>query len=215
MNEADPGHVRVDSFLAAADVASVAHDNYKGLAIHALPQIHEYFGRLAARRLPAGSRVLDLASGSGAFRQRLLDLGFYPTGCDIVPQNLRLHGAVPFSVTNLNLSLPPELIDGFDCVTALEIVEHVENPRLLLRQCYRALRPGGMLLLSTPNVDSVYSKAVFIRTGDFQRFGEAEYNGDGHITPITQTTLGRALAEAGFVDVSIESIVPTPSISWR
>ena len=147
---------------------------------------------------------------------RLKDLGFSPTGCDIVPENFRLHGRVSFSILNLNHPLPEEIVEAFDCVVATEVIEHLENPRHLLRQCFRALRPGGVLFISTPNIDSPLSKALYIRTGDFRWFGDAEYKQDGHITPIHRRVLEKALGEAGFVDVQIESVAPlvVPRFSW-
>jgi SAM-dependent methyltransferase len=116
---------------------------YGGLKIHAFPEVHERVGQIAAARLRPGAKVLDLASGSGAMCLRLINLGFSPVGCDAVPDNFRLHGRVPFFAANLNESLPPEMRGGFDCLVATELIEHLENPRHFLRQCFSALRPGG------------------------------------------------------------------------
>jgi SAM-dependent methyltransferase len=45
--------------------------------------------------------------------------------------------------------------DSFDCVVAVEVLEHVERDAEFLRNVYRVLRPGGMFLMTTPNGDSV------------------------------------------------------------
>ena len=41
---------------------------------------------------------------------------------------------------------------SFDVVTATEVIEHLENPRLFLRDINRVLKPGGLCVLSTPNI---------------------------------------------------------------
>jgi 2-polyprenyl-3-methyl-5-hydroxy-6-metoxy-1,4-benzoquinol methylase len=215
MDEAETGHLELESYRKAARSEGAAW-NYKGLEIHAIPAIHERVAALAAGALPAGARVLDLASGSGAMCLRLRDLGLAPTGCDIVAENFRLHGSVPFIPVNLNHPLPEDMVGAFDCVIATELIEHLENPRHLLRQCFRALRPGGVLFVSTPNIDSPISQALHARTGEFQWFGEAEYRRDGHITPVSRRTLERALTEAWFVGTRVDSVAPVEfaGLAW-
>lgn len=44
---------------------------------------------------------------------------------------------------------------SFDCVVAVEVLEHVEHDRDFLRNVYRVLRPGGMFLMTTPIGDSI------------------------------------------------------------
>jgi len=191
--------------------------NYKGLEIHTFPEVHEHAGRLVQQLVPPGGAVLDLAAGSGAMCRRLKDMGFCPTGTDLVGEHFYLHDQVPFFPFNLNDTLPPEMTGKFDCVTALEMIEHLENPRDLLRQCFRALKPGGVLIVSTPNIESPISLAQFIRTGEFRWFTEDYYRiRFGHITPIPLGLLRNAATEAGFVDLKFQAAVPPvfPGITW-
>lgn len=147
--------------------------SYKGLAYHTFPEVHEAIGEALASRLAPRAKVLDIAAGSGAMCRRIKDLGFSPSACDLVSENFNLHGEVPFWKHNLNSGLPPEAKDTFDAVVATDIIEHLENPRYFLRECFAALRPGGLLLMTTPNVDSHYSKALFVRSGHFHWFEDA------------------------------------------
>jgi len=190
--------------------------NYKGLEIHAVPQIHDHVGEIVRSSLPKGSLVLDLAAGSGAMCQRLKDLGMVPTGTDLVPENFRLHSEVDFFTANLNDELPAHLLGMFDCVTSTELIEHIENPRHLIRQCWRLVRPGGMVVISTPNTQSSIALAQYIRTGDFRWFTPVEYRRDGHINPILLPVLKNALEETGFVETRIDSILRLrfPGFTW-
>jgi SAM-dependent methyltransferase len=139
---------------------------------------------------------------------RLKDIGMRPTGTDLVTENFRLHSEVDFFTLNLNDDLPPGLLGKFDCVVATELIEHLENPRHLTRQCYSLLRPGGIVIISTPNTESSISMAQFIRTGDFRWFAPGQYHRDGHITPVLVSVLRHALEESEFSDIRIDSIAP-------
>jgi len=206
--DASPSFVAVDSYRKAADTEAIAAWNYKGLTIHADPRLHEHVGAIVKAALPQGASVLDLAAGSGAMCLRLKDLGMRPTGTDLVAENFRLHGEVDFVTANLNDALPDSLRQGFDCVTATELIEHLENPRHLIRQCHDLLKPGGLLIISTPNTASSISLAQFVRTGEFRWFTPLQYENDGHITPIIPQVLRHALEESRFTDIRIDSIAP-------
>jgi SAM-dependent methyltransferase len=210
--EPEAGHSRVDIYRRAAAQPAATGVDYKGLAIHARAEIHETVGRIAAALLPAGARILDLAAGSGALCLRLKDLGFVPTACDLVAENFRLHDKVDFFELNLNRPLPDCFSAMFDCVAATEIIEHIENPRHLLRQCFNALKPGGLLIVSTPNIGSPASRASYVRTGEFRWFSDEHYTTDGHITPITLLGLRLMLAEAGFTPGDITSV---GAVGWK
>ncbi len=199
--------VAVNSYRQAA-AKDCAVWNYKGLTIHAPPQVHQHIAGIVAACLPPGASVLDLAAGSGAMCLRLEDLGMRPTGTDLVTENFRLHSEISFFAANLNEELPAHLLGTFDGVIATELIEHLENPRHLIRQCYELLRPGGLAVLSTPNTESSISMAQFVRSGDFRWFAPAQYDNDGHINPILLPVLRHALEESGFADIRIDSIAP-------
>ena len=181
---------------AASEV--ILQGGYRGLRIHALPGLHDFTGKLAVKHIKPYGDVLDLAAGSGAMSQRLLDHGFRVIATDYVAENFRLHESITFLQADLNDDFPAAMESQFDGVMASEIIEHLENPRHFARQCFKALRPGGHVILSTPNVDNVASIVTFLRTGCFQWFEDADYNTEGHITPLTQWQIGKSFKEAGF-----------------
>jgi 2-polyprenyl-3-methyl-5-hydroxy-6-metoxy-1,4-benzoquinol methylase len=197
--------VIVDLFRRAAASTKESGNQYDGLTIYAVEGLHRFIAdRLKEFVLPGG-RVLDLGAGSGAISARLCDMGFSVTAVDIVADNFRLHGRVPFYTVNLNGSFADVVGPAFDGIVAAEVVEHLENPRNFLRQCHAALAHGGTLLLSTPNIDDPVSKAQFVRHGVFRWFTDQYYSNGGHITPISQWQLRKMACEAGFEITDIYS----------
>jgi SAM-dependent methyltransferase len=85
---------------------------------------------------------------------------------------------------------------SFDVVIAAEVIEHLENPRAVVREMFRLLRPGGRALLSTPNNESFRSRVALLVRGHFVAFGDTSY--PAHITALVRKDLTRILAEAGF-----------------
>ncbi len=154
--------------------------------------------------MPRG-KLLDAPAGEGALAQRLMGVHDI-TAVDLDEGFFRLHGQVPFRKVDLNSPLPFEEA-SFDYVTCVEGIEHLENPFLCVREFARVLRPGGTLVITTPNIMSIKSRTRFLFYGyhDFFRFiklprefrhGHPEYDHQ-HINPMTFTELRYALEKAG------------------
>lgn len=177
--------------------AETSTNSYKGLRIFALPGLHEFIAEKASKYFEPGTTLLDLASGAGAMALRMQDLGFTVTATDYVSGNFTLD-SVPFTQADLNDHFSLNYSHSFGAIVASEIIEHLENPRHFARECFRLLMPGGRLILSTPNVESACSKAIFVRSGNFSWFSDQDYENQGHITPLTQWQIHKAFSEAGF-----------------
>jgi 2-polyprenyl-3-methyl-5-hydroxy-6-metoxy-1,4-benzoquinol methylase len=195
--------IEVDMYRAAA-LSETGH-GYKGLRIHALSGLHDYTAECIYDHVAVGASVLDLAAGSGAMTQRLIDAGYKVTATDYVSENFRLHSSVPFFQTDLNDQFSRGREATFGAIMASEIIEHLENPRNFTRECFKLLQPGGVLVLSTPNLDNAANIACFLRSETFQWFGDREYKRDGHITPLTQWQIKKCIAEAGFETLEMKS----------
>ncbi len=71
---------------------------------------------------------------------------------------------------------------SFGLVTAIEVIEHVESPIGFLRNVGRLLAPGGVAVLTTPNVDSLPARAKFLLSGKIRTMDE--HGEPTHISPI-------------------------------
>jgi GT2 family glycosyltransferase/SAM-dependent methyltransferase len=115
-----------------------------------LEHLHRY---LAAAPLCAGKRVLDAASGEGYGSAILAAAGAAVTGVEIDLQTVeaarRRYPATTFVQADA-AALPFE--DGcFEVVTSFETLEHVAEPTRMLDEFRRVLKPGGLLIVSTPD----------------------------------------------------------------
>ncbi|MDO8989977.1 MAG: class I SAM-dependent methyltransferase, partial [Sideroxyarcus sp.] len=146
--------ILVDKYIRAATNSRVEGYNYKGLYIHTAPGLHDHVAGKIQGLLNTGTEVLDLAAGSGAMSLRLRDMGYRVTATDYVSDNFRLADDIDFVPADLNQEFSNEFKNQFDAVIAIEIIEHLENPRHFFRECNRALKPGGHLILTTPNIDN-------------------------------------------------------------
>jgi SAM-dependent methyltransferase len=99
----------------------------------------------------AGERVLDVGAGLGHFSRIIASLGGRPVPVDLAGRVLtKLRGEFPLAVQGDALALPFSA-GAFNIVVSSECVEHTPDPLLAVREMLRVLRPGGRLMLSTPN----------------------------------------------------------------
>lgn len=102
--------------------------------------------------VPAGARVLDAGTGTGANLRLLSALGFAEvTGLDASPEAIRHCAAKGLGPVELaDICALPFADDSFDLVLATDIIEHVADDARALSELRRVLKPGGRLLLTVP-----------------------------------------------------------------
>jgi 2-polyprenyl-3-methyl-5-hydroxy-6-metoxy-1,4-benzoquinol methylase len=124
--------------------------------------------RVPALGLPPGARVLDApCGGSPALTLALLERGFSAVGADL-DQEAQTRLGKAFERVNLDGPLP-WLDQTFDAVFSTEGIEHLENHFSFLREMCRILKPGGFLVLTTPNITALRSRVRFLGSGFFGR----------------------------------------------
>jgi SAM-dependent methyltransferase len=147
---------------------------------HTIGRLHHFLDPILKRHALRGGRAIDLGAGSGAFAVRLLELGFEVTAVDLNSE--RFKADIPFVQLNLNNPDFCSLGDRiFDLVTAVEVIEHLESPTAFLRKIRSLLKPDGMALITTPNMDNAPSRFRFLFTGKLHMMDEKVPN---HISPI-------------------------------
>lgn len=122
--------------------------------------------RFVARHLPRtgnGEQLIDVGCGSGAFTIGAAKRGYAATGLswDIRNQQVAQQralmvgaGATEFPIGDARqLDAMTEFKDRFDVVLSLENIEHIIDDRKLMRDLAACLKPGGRLILTTPNYD--------------------------------------------------------------
>jgi SAM-dependent methyltransferase len=181
-----------------------------GQAFHAARL--DLLGRLFPRFVPAGSRVLDVAGGYSVFAEpalagRLARIWRYDlVCCDLavaaMEERARSHPQHGWLVSDA-LHLP--FRDGaFDAVHAGEIVEHVPSADDAFGEWARVLRPGGTLVLSTPNRGGLLNAVE----------GAAVPLGPDHINELTLEECRVGLARAGLAVVAVRGLYLELLLNW-
>ncbi|MCF7785951.1 MAG: methyltransferase domain-containing protein [Prosthecobacter sp.] len=173
----------------------------------------------AALKMGTARSMLEFGAGKGDLIRQLLDAGWSGpiTGADLFARPESLQDNIAWVQADLNLPLQ---LDGasFDLVVSTEVIEHLENPRAVAREFARLLRPGGQVLLTTPNQESLRSLISLLVTGHFALFQDSCY--PAHITALLRKDLMRVFKEAGFENIQFSfvahgGIPKRPHISWQ
>ncbi len=151
-----------------------------------------------------GFSVLDLGCASGYLSARLAERGY-----DVVPLDRPGTSAPDLSPgqelveADLDHGLPP-LGRRFDFVLSADVLEHLRDPRKMLRELAGALKPGGKLIASLPNSGNAYFRANVLM-GRFPAHDRGLFDRT-HLHFYTWDGWNALLAEGGF---RIESVTST------
>lgn len=160
----------------------------------------------------AGKRALDVGCGAGLLCEPLARLGAAVTGLDAAPENIvaaRAHAAPQ----GLDIDYRNEAIEdfsgrGFDLVTSLEVIEHVDDPQTFVAGLARALADDGLMVLSTPNRTAL-SKLMLVELAE--RTGRIPRGTHHHEQFITPDELEKMLGEAGLQVIDTSGISYSPA----
>jgi 2-polyprenyl-3-methyl-5-hydroxy-6-metoxy-1,4-benzoquinol methylase len=148
----------------------------------------ELFGRLNLRPGQA-VRTLDVGCGSGKFvrflRNRSIDAYGIEPSAALYERYLSQHSF--YWNTTVEALVGAER-EGFDIITALDVVEHVERPKDFIACCAALLKPQGVILLSTPDVKSVPARLLGRRWHFYHKW---------HLSYFSRTVLESTLTSAG------------------
>jgi 2-polyprenyl-3-methyl-5-hydroxy-6-metoxy-1,4-benzoquinol methylase len=179
---------------------------------------HLKFARVV-EEMEGRARHLDVGCGPGTLIG-LLDDRFVSTGIDISTPEIAYASREYESETKRFLAVPvralPEDCRNFDVATVVEVVEHLSPAAVddILRATVDRLRPGGKLVVTTPNCRSAWPLVEVL----VNHFGDVKYASQ-HVNRFTAALLRRLLRRLELEDVRVRSFLAlapfAAPLGWR
>ncbi|HAO79534.1 MAG TPA: hypothetical protein DCQ92_11275, partial [Verrucomicrobia subdivision 3 bacterium] len=143
-------------------------------------------------------RLLEIGCGDGDFLVAAEDEGWLVTGVEYSPTacekvRRRLKNGQVHSGELAQAQFPAE---QYDLCVLSDVIEHIRDPLVFLREIHRVLKPGGTLFVATPSIDSWSARFMKQKWMEFKT---------EHLTYFDRQTLQTALAKSGFRDVIVQS----------
>lgn len=147
---------------------------------------------------PGRNRLLDVGCGSGGLMERTRGLGWEVEGTEVDPRASAAARGRGLTVHDGDLAACAFPGGSFDVVHLGHVIEHVDDPEGLLRECRRVLKPGGRLVILTPNAAG---------------WGHRHFGGDWrglepprHLHVFNPANLAAAVARAGFARSEVRTL---------
>ena len=153
---------------------------------------------LAARG--ASGMLADVGCGGGHLWRTLAPSFSRCIGLDAI-RYADLPEAVEFIPADLDRVPLPLPAQSADVVVAVEVVEHLENPRAFCRELARIAKPGGWVVVTTPNQLNLLSLLTLVLKGRFAAFQDVSY--PAHITALLEVDLRRIAAECALEELEV------------
>jgi 2-polyprenyl-3-methyl-5-hydroxy-6-metoxy-1,4-benzoquinol methylase len=167
------------------------------------PTIRECYLRTAKsqvrliQKYAGGTNLLDIGCAQGFFLFSASKAGYTTKGIEISQD------AVAYAIKEFGLDVEAKPFEElrfpenhFDVVTLWQVLEHVPYPLMMLKEVHRILKPGGLVVASTPNIGGIPAKILRKRWWDIKRL---------HLNQFTTKTLANILQNAGFKNMSAVS----------
>ncbi len=146
---------------------------------------------------PERGRVLDVGCSKGHFLEAAQERGWQAVGVELNPRAVEAAKARGLDARLGDLASQAFEPESFHLVTLFDVLEHVPDPRALLAECRRVLRPGGLLVVTTPDVGGLVPRLTWWLFGvALGAWGHP--TPPGHLVEFSRRTLRQALAAAGF-----------------
>jgi 2-polyprenyl-3-methyl-5-hydroxy-6-metoxy-1,4-benzoquinol methylase len=183
---------------------------FKAKNTHA-PTIRESYLKTAKsqvcliQKYGSGTNLLDIGCAQGFFLFSASKAGYTTKGIEISQD------AAEYARREFDLDIEAKPFEElrfaenhFDVVTLWQVLEHVPYPLMVLKEVHRILKPGGLLVVSTPNIEGIPAKILRKRWWDIKRL---------HVNQFSTKTLRDILQNAGFKNISSASYKGFVSLS--
>ena len=180
-------------------------------------EIHSHLTRPIVVELSAAGAhtVLDLGCGNGWFSAGLHNCGFEVTGVDHSESGLRLatrrYPDLRFLRQDVMDELDPSLVGRFDAVIAVDTIDHLPLPRRLIHTALVALKPGGLLIVTSAYHGYVKNLLLALRGGFDEHLDPLRDH--GRVKFFSRATLLALLAEFGLCEVRFQSVGRFPLLA--
>ena len=205
-------HTRKSGDRFAKATLSLAHRLIKlGLLplwkVNGLKREADYLRFMTLAHEPVG-KLLDVGCGGGRFLNRMKKRGWQVEGIDFDEQATKKatsrYGVKTHSGDLTQCALPA---NSFDVITMSQTIEHLYDPNAVLIESLRILKPGGLLVMTTPNVKSLGASEF----GAFWRGWEAPR----HLHLFSVESLQRLTQRAGFEAIEARTYSAGSAVVYR
>ncbi|HET6145810.1 MAG TPA: class I SAM-dependent methyltransferase [Candidatus Acidoferrales bacterium] len=159
----------------------------------------------------SGGSLLDVGAFSGMFLQNAKQYGFQVIGIEPIGEAyFHLTDVLGLQVVHGDLHSTRFPSDYFTVVSLLDVIEHVVDPVAELREVLRILKPGGFVVMTTPNIAGLIQTIV---GGKRKIFGQPWCPIDDipwHLWGFTPRTFSLCMEKAGFHVKTVDSLEPSP-----
>ena len=163
------------------------------------------------------SKILDVATGKGYLLKELENAGFNKLhSADINPEQFKYDKQkYNFKTVDANKKLPYQNQE-FDIVISSETIEHLKNPSNFISEVSRILKPKGTFILTTPNVETIFSRLYFLAKGKLTAHTKADYLKSGHISILPSWLILRFTNSSGFKQKNLTyNCGYIPLLKWK
>jgi 2-polyprenyl-3-methyl-5-hydroxy-6-metoxy-1,4-benzoquinol methylase len=149
--------------------------------------------------VPKGARIIDLGCGNGRLTARLRSKGWPSVGVDISPSGIQIaketYPGLDFRQVDIGSASQPFPPETFGAAVAVEVIEHLHDPKQFLRNALVLLRPSGWLVITTPYHGYLKNLAISLLDGWDSHFDALSVG--GHIKFWSKRTLAQLFASLG------------------
>ena len=182
-------------------------DHFRGHPAKVKEQFaQDYLALLAEAGLQAGARVLDIGCGRGEWLELMREQHFDGRGVDLNPVVCELCQSKALDVLHDDAVayMARQPAGSLDLITAFHLIEHLPGDLLdrLIASARHALRPGGLLILETPNPEN-----FIVGSCNF-------YNDPTHLNPLPPEPTRFRVLSHGFASVDIRRLHPRGTVDY-
>jgi SAM-dependent methyltransferase len=157
-----PSHEELEALYSAGDYhAALDEAERRRYFARRLRQVEALACDRTAEGGCATRRLLDVGCSKGHFLELAQASGWQAVGVELNPRAVEEARARGLDVRHGELPGLAFADASFDVVTLFDVIEHTAAPRALLAACHKALRPGGLLVVTTPDVGGLVPRVTY------------------------------------------------------